>query len=94
MLLGQGQVQQSGEEGYWKQRFQALSDGSDSTIQLLKKENQRLRIKLEELEHQSYTQMDHANTVAFIKAEPPEEVMLASEIPLSSTSLSAASKLK
>ena len=90
ILLGQVQVKQSGEEGYWKQRFQALSDGSDSTIQLLKKENQRLKV---ELERQSHTQMEQANTIVSVKQEPLEEVTLA-EIPPNSTSPSAAGKLK
>ena len=78
-----------GEGDYWKQRFQALSDESDSTIRLLKKENQRLRI---EMEQESCTQMEQTSSIAFIKAEPLEEVVLA-ENPLTSVSPSATGKL-
>ena len=70
-------MQHNNEGAYWRQRFHALSDQSDSTIKLLKKENQRLRVRLED---QSHTQTEQAKPITFIKAEPLEEDTL-TEIP-------------
>ena len=73
-------MEHNNEGAYWRQRFHALSDQSDSTIKLLKKDNQRLRVKVEELEDQSHAQTEQAKPITFIKAEPLEEDML-TEIP-------------
>lgn len=93
VLLGQVQVQRNEEDAHWRQRFHALSDQSDSTIKLLKKENQRLRVKVEELEDQSSTQMQQViSTTTSVKVEPQEEDALA-EIPQSSASSSITGRL-
>ncbi len=82
----------SEEDVSWKQRFNALSDQSDSTIKLLKKENQRLRVMVEKLEDQLPTQMEQPISTAFIKAEPLEEDTF-TKIPRNPTSPSIAGRL-
>lgn len=85
VLLGKVQIQHSEEGAYWREKFHALSDQSDSTIKLLKKENQRLRVKVEELEDQSSTQMQEVILTTSVKAEPQVEEDILAEIPQSST---------
>lgn len=58
---------------YWREKFYALSDESDSTIKLLKKENQRLRVKVEELGDQSTIQIQQVISTTSVKAEPQEK---------------------
>ena len=86
-------MQHNEEDTHWRQKFYTLSDQSDSTIKLLKKENQRLRVKVEELEDQSSTQMQQViSMTTSVKVEPQEEDALA-EIPQSSASSSITGRL-
>lgn len=56
------------EEGYWKQKYEALSDTSDSTIQFLKKENLQLRLKVDKLSSHAPDEGEGLTTP--IKEEP------------------------
>ena len=61
------------EKETWEQKFHALADHSDSTIQMLKKENQNLKNRVEKIEYQSTTTMETEPPVMPVKAEPTSE---------------------
>ena len=87
---GQSELEQGGKEDYWKQKFDTLSDESDSTIKMLKKENQKLRGNMKG--QLLPTPMETEVLTTPIKAESPEDITTAEPQPCTSTSLSANGK--
>ena len=85
LLSGQAGLEEADKVDFWKQRFDALSDESDSTIRLLKKENQQLREQVDSFKSQcSSTSIEGESLSATVKTEPQDDVTV-TETHLSST---------
>ena len=84
-MSGQAEPEEADEVDYWKQRFEALSDESDSTIRLLKKENRQLREQVDEFKGQrSSASMEEESLSIMVKTEPQDGVAV-TETHLSTT---------
>ena len=84
MSSWQAELEEADKVDYWIKRFDALSDESDSTIHLLKKENQQLREQVDRFKGQcSSTSIEEENLSLMVKSEPQDDVAVTETHPSS-----------